>query len=49
MIVFFYTGIILLVFAAIAGVSDYLLHLQDQDLNRRFRENQRIHQRKETL
>ena len=49
MIVFVYIGVILLVFAAIAGVSDYLLHLQDKSLNARFRENQRIHQRKETL
>jgi hypothetical protein len=48
MIAFFYIGVILLVFAAIAGVSDYLLHLQDKSLNARFRENQRIHQRKET-
>jgi len=48
MIVFLYIGIIFLLFAAIAGISDYILHLQDQDLNRRFRENQRIHQRKET-
>jgi len=47
MIVFLYIGVILLVFAAIAALSDYLLHLQDQELNRRFRENQRIHQRKE--
>ena len=43
MIAFFYIGVILLVFAAIAGVSDYLLHLQDKSLNARFRENQRIH------
>ena len=43
-----FVGAVLLVFAAIAGISDLLLHLQDQDLNRRFRENQRIHQRKET-
>jgi len=48
MIAFFYSGVILLVFAAIAAVSDYLLHLQDKSLNARFRENQRIHQRKET-
>jgi hypothetical protein len=48
MIAFFYIGVILLVFAAIAGVSDYLLHLQDKSLNARFRENQRIHHRKET-
>ena len=43
-----YVGVILLVFAAIAGISDYILNRQDQDLNRRFHENQRIHQRKET-
>ena len=48
MIVFVYIGVILLVFAAIAALSDYLLHLQDKSLNARFRENQRIHQRKET-
>ena len=48
MIAFFYIGVILLVFAAIAAVSDYLLHLQDKSLNARFRENQRIHQRNET-
>ena len=48
MIAFFYIGVILLVFAAIAALSDYLLHRQDQDLNARFRENQRIHQRRET-
>ena len=43
-----YIGVILLAFAALAGISDYILNRQDQDLNRRFRENQRIHQRKET-
>ena len=43
-----YVGVILLVFAAIAGISDYILNRQDQDLNRRFRENQRIHHRRET-
>jgi len=49
MIVFLYIGIILLAFAALAAVSDFILHLQDRSLNARFRENQRIHQRKETL
>ena len=49
MIAFFYIGVILLVFAAVAALSDYLLYLQDKSLNARFRENQRIHQRKETL
>ena len=48
MIVFLYIGIIFLLFACLAGISDYILNRQDQDLNRRFRENQRIHQRKET-
>ena len=48
MIAFFYIGVILLVFAAIAALSDYLLHLQDKSLNARFRENQRIYHRKET-
>ena len=37
-----YIGIIFLVFAALAGISDYILNRQDQELNRRFRENQRI-------
>ena len=41
-------GVILLAFAAIAAVSDFILHLQDRSLNARFRENQRIHQRRET-
>ena len=41
-------GIILLAFAAIAAVSDFILYQQDRSLNARFRENQRIHQRKET-
>jgi len=48
MIAFFYIGVILLVFAAIAAVSDFILYQQDRSLNARFRENQRIHQRKET-
>ena len=44
-----YIGIILLFFACLAGISDFILNRQDQELNRRFRENQRIHhQRKET-
>ena len=44
-----YIGIILLFFACLAGISDFILNRQDQSLNRRFRENQRIHhQRKET-
>ena len=43
-----YIGIILLAFACLAGISDFILNRQDQQLNRRFRENQRIHQRKET-
>ena len=46
MILFIYIGIIMLAFAAIAGISDLILHYQDQELNRRFRENQRIHQRR---
>ena len=41
-------GVILLAFAAIAAVSDFILHLQDRSLNARFRENQRIHQRRST-
>jgi len=41
-----YIGVILLAFAALAGISDYILHRQDQELNRRFRENQRIQQRR---
>ena len=48
MILFLYIGVILLVFAAVAAVSDFILHLQDRSLNARFRENQRIHHRKET-
>ena len=49
MIVFLYIGIILLAFAAVAAVSDFILYQQDRSLNARFRENQRIHhQRKET-
>ena len=48
MILFLYIGIILLAFAAIAAVSDFILYQQDRSLNARFRENQRIHQRKET-
>ena len=46
MILFFYIGIILLAFAALAAVSDFILYLQDRSLNARFRENQRIHQRR---
>ena len=41
-----YVGIILLLFACLAGISDFILHRQDQELNRRFRENQRIQQRR---
>ena len=41
-----YIGVILLLFACVAGISDYILNRQDQELNRRFRENQRIHQRR---
>ena len=41
-----YIGVILLAFAALAGISDYILNRQDQELNRRFRENQRIQQRR---
>jgi hypothetical protein len=48
MTVFVYIGVILLAFAAIAAVSDFILYQQDRSLNARFRENQRIHQRKET-
>jgi len=48
MILFLYIGLILLAFAAIAAVSDFILYQQDRSLNARFRENQRIHQRKET-
>ena len=43
-----YIGIILLAFAALAGISDLILDRQDRSLNARFRENQRIHQRRET-
>ena len=43
-----YIGIIVLVFACLAGISDFILHRQDQELNRRFRENQRIHHRRST-
>jgi len=46
MILFIYIGIILLFFACLAGISDLILHRQDQELNRRFRENQRIQQRR---
>ena len=46
MILFVYIGIILLAFACLAGISDFILHRQDQELNRRFRENQRIQQRR---
>ena len=46
MILFLYIGVILLAFAALAAVSDFILHLQDRSLNARFRENQRIHQRR---
>lgn len=41
-------GIILLAFAAIAAVSDFILYQQDRSLNARFRENQRIHHRRST-
>ena len=41
-----YIGAILLLFACVAGISDYILNRQDQELNRRFRENQRIQQRR---
>ena len=41
-----YIGIIFLLFACLAGISDYILNRQDQELNRRFRENQRIQQRR---
>ena len=41
-----YVGVIFLLFAALAGISDYILNRQDQELNRRFRENQRIQQRR---
>jgi len=43
-----FLGVIVLLFAAIAGISDLSLRLQDRSLNARFRENQRIHHRKET-
>ena len=43
-----YIGIILLLFAALAAISDIHLHYQDKSLNRRFRENQDIHHRRET-
>ena len=46
MILFLYIGIILLAFAAVAAVSDFILYQQDRSLNARFRENQRIHQRR---
>ena len=48
MILFLYIGVILLAFAALVAVSDFILYQQDRSLNARFRENQRIHQRKET-
>ena len=48
MILFLYIAVILLAFAAIAAVSDFILYQQDRSLNARFRENQRIHHRKET-
>ena len=41
-----YIGVIFLLFACLAGISDFILNRQDQQLNRRFRENQRIHQRR---
>ena len=43
-----YIGVIFAVFAALAGISDFTIYYQDRSLNRRFRENQRIHHRKET-
>ena len=46
MILFLYIGVILLAFAAVAAVSDFILYQQDRSLNARFRENQRIHHRR---
>ena len=43
MILFLYIGVILLAFAALVAVSDFILYQQDRSLNARFRENQRIH------
>ena len=41
-----YVGVILLLFACLAGISDFILNRQDRSLNARFRENQRIQQRR---
>ena len=41
-----YIGVIFLLFAALAGISDFILNRQDRSLNARFRENQRIQQRR---
>jgi hypothetical protein len=43
-----YIGVIFLAFAALAGISDFILNRQDRSLNARFRENQRIHQKRST-